>query len=195
MNENALNNDTEWRFNLYAQRRLSFLNFKEKNIFFALLNRFIIRFFGITRKLRDRIKTTDQKEKKNFKRCIKVVAVSHTFLLYKVSECIHYIFHSISTVNFEKKEKSSTNRNQNFAWINETFKLHLWLFPVTGGTTGKMTGTGHRKSGTPNPMTAAGKQEHALVAQTIEEMITPRLMAEVGVLEKKFHLKPTLLYI
>lgn len=38
---------------------------------------------------------------------------------------------------------------------------------------------GMRKSGTPNPMTAAGKQEHAIVAQTIEEIIGPRLTAEV----------------
>lgn len=45
-----------------------------------------------------------------------------------------------------------------------------------------MAGGGHRKTGTPNPMTAAGKVEHALVAQTIEEMVTPRLMAEVVVL-------------
>ena len=41
-------------------------------------------------------------------------------------------------------------------------------------------GTGHRKAGTPNPMTAAGKVEHSLVCQTIEEMIGPRLTAEVG---------------
>ena len=39
--------------------------------------------------------------------------------------------------------------------------------------------TGHRKAGTPNPMTAAGKVEHSLVCQTIEEMIGPRLTAEV----------------
>ncbi|OWF37572.1 Dynein heavy chain 5, axonemal [Mizuhopecten yessoensis] len=32
-----------------------------------------------------------------------------------------------------------------------------------------------RKTGTPNPMTAAGKLEHALVAQTILEVISPRL--------------------
>lgn len=38
---------------------------------------------------------------------------------------------------------------------------------------------GMRKSGTPNPMTAAGKQEHAIVAQTIEDIIGPRLTAEV----------------
>ena len=40
---------------------------------------------------------------------------------------------------------------------------------------------GHRKAGTPNPMTAAGKVEHSLVAQTIEEMIGPRLTTEVCV--------------
>ena len=39
-----------------------------------------------------------------------------------------------------------------------------------------------RKAGTPNPMTGAGKVEHSLVAQTIEEMIGPRLTAEVCVL-------------
>lgn len=38
-----------------------------------------------------------------------------------------------------------------------------------------------RKAGTPNPMTGAGKVEHSLVAQTIEEMIGPRLTAEVSV--------------
>ena len=38
-----------------------------------------------------------------------------------------------------------------------------------------------RKAGTPNPMTGAGKVEHSLVAQTIEEMIGPRLTAEVCV--------------
>ena len=38
---------------------------------------------------------------------------------------------------------------------------------------------GIRKAGTPNPMTAAGKQEHAIVAQTIEEIIGPRLTGEV----------------
>ena len=38
---------------------------------------------------------------------------------------------------------------------------------------------GHRKAGTPNPMTAASKVEHSLVAQTVEEMIGPRLTAEV----------------
>ncbi|XP_025098007.1 LOW QUALITY PROTEIN: dynein gamma chain, flagellar outer arm-like [Pomacea canaliculata] len=35
-----------------------------------------------------------------------------------------------------------------------------------------------RKGGTPNPMTAAGKLEHAIVFQTIEEMISPRLSGE-----------------
>ncbi|KAK3577475.1 hypothetical protein CHS0354_032326 [Potamilus streckersoni] len=39
-------------------------------------------------------------------------------------------------------------------------------------------GTGHRKAGTPNPMTTAGKMEHALVCQTIEEIIGPRLTSE-----------------
>lgn len=37
-----------------------------------------------------------------------------------------------------------------------------------------------RKGGTPNPMTAAGKLEHAIVFQTIEEMISPRLSGEVS---------------
>ncbi|WAR07684.1 DYHG-like protein [Mya arenaria] len=54
---------------------------------------------------------------------------------------------------------------------------------------------GHRKTGTPNPMTAAGKLEHALVAQTIEEMISPRLMGEAmpifkALLKDCFHSLP-----
>jgi hypothetical protein len=39
---------------------------------------------------------------------------------------------------------------------------------------------GMRKSGTPNPMTAQSKLEHAIVAQTLEEVIGPRLTTEVG---------------
>ncbi|XP_060567478.1 dynein axonemal heavy chain 5-like [Ruditapes philippinarum] len=42
----------------------------------------------------------------------------------------------------------------------------------------KMAAGAHRKTGTPNPMTAAGKVEHALVAQTIEEIMAPRLTGE-----------------
>jgi len=57
--------------------------------------------------------------------------------------------------------------------------LTLLWFPVTQGNMKIGATAGHRKTGTPNPMTAAGKMEHALVAQTIEEMIAPRLEAEV----------------
>ena len=43
------------------------------------------------------------------------------------------------------------------------------------------TGAGgmNRKSGTPNPLTMAGKLEHALVAQTIKEIIGPRFTDQV----------------
>lgn len=42
------------------------------------------------------------------------------------------------------------------------------------------TGAGmSRKSGTPNPLTMAGKLEHALVAQTIKEIIGPRFTDQV----------------
>ncbi|XP_053397319.1 dynein axonemal heavy chain 5-like isoform X6 [Mercenaria mercenaria] len=48
---------------------------------------------------------------------------------------------------------------------------------VTQGNV-KMAAGAHRKTGTPNPMTAAGKVEHAIVAQTIEEIMAPRLTGE-----------------
>ncbi|KAL4232681.1 hypothetical protein ACF0H5_007369 [Mactra antiquata] len=48
---------------------------------------------------------------------------------------------------------------------------------VTQGNV-KIAAGAHRKTGTPNPMTAAGKVEHALVAQTIEEIMSPRLTGE-----------------
>ncbi|GFN75495.1 dynein beta chain, ciliary [Plakobranchus ocellatus] len=35
-----------------------------------------------------------------------------------------------------------------------------------------------RKPGTPNPLTAQGKQEHAMICETIDEVISPRLTAE-----------------
>lgn len=42
------------------------------------------------------------------------------------------------------------------------------------------TGIGvNRKSGTPNPLTVAGKLEHALVAQTIKEIVGPRFTDQV----------------
>lgn len=53
----------------------------------------------------------------------------------------------------------------------------LLTVTVTQGNV-KAAGT-HRKAGTPNPLTAAGKLEHALVAQTIEEIMAPRLTGEV----------------
>ena len=56
----------------------------------------------------------------------------------------------------------------------------LYLFVYLVASSNVKLG-GHRKGGTPNPMTAAGKVEHALVAQTIEEMIGPRLTAEVSI--------------
>ena len=40
---------------------------------------------------------------------------------------------------------------------------------------------GDRKSGTPTSMTTGGKQDHAIVAQTLEEIIAPGLSAEVGI--------------
>lgn len=62
------------------------------------------------------------------------------------------------------------------------------LFSVAAPSSIKMGGTtltaGTRKMGTPNPMTLAAKMEHALVCQTIKEVICPRMTEEVGVTKK-----------
>jgi hypothetical protein len=59
-----------------------------------------------------------------------------------------------------------------------TADCYSFCVTVTQGNV-KMAAGAHRKTGTPNPMTAAGKVEHALVAQTIEEIMAPRLTGEV----------------
>jgi hypothetical protein len=57
--------------------------------------------------------------------------------------------------------------------------LH-WNFPVATSGMKMSTGIGgNRKSGTPNPLTVAGKLEHALVAQTIKEIVGPRFTDQV----------------
>ncbi|XP_076466964.1 uncharacterized protein LOC143298129 [Babylonia areolata] len=74
----------------------------------------------------------------------------------------------------EKDKREETSRSESANSEAPTTRLM-----THGGSLVKMPGSlGMRKSGTPNPMTAAGKQEHAIVAQTIEDIIGPRLTGE-----------------
>lgn len=77
-----------------------------------------------------------------------------------------------------------------FHWFRNFFDVCIycvyWTFPIgflpVASSGIKMTtGAGgmNRKSGTPNPLTMAGKLEHALVAQTIKEIIGPRFTDQV----------------
>lgn len=74
----------------------------------------------------------------------------------------------------EKREETSRSESANSEAPTTRLMSH-------GGSMGgvKLPGQmGMRKSSTPNPMTAGGKQEHAIVAQTIEDIIGPRLTGE-----------------
>ncbi|XP_070190368.1 uncharacterized protein [Littorina saxatilis] len=72
----------------------------------------------------------------------------------------------------DKREETSRSESANSEAPTTRLMTH-------GASTVKLPGSmGMRKSGTPNPMTGAGKQEHAIVAQTIEEIIGPRLTGE-----------------
>ncbi|KAK6187606.1 hypothetical protein SNE40_005595 [Patella caerulea] len=80
----------------------------------------------------------------------------------------------------DKIERRDEFRSDSVA-SEATVKLNMPL--QTGGPSGmnsmvKLPGQGQRKTGTPNPMTAAGKLEHSLVCQTIEEMLSPRMAAQ-----------------
>ncbi|XP_055954873.1 dynein axonemal heavy chain 8-like [Patella vulgata] len=80
----------------------------------------------------------------------------------------------------DKTERRDEFRSDSVA-SEATVKLNM---PIqTGGPSGmnsmvKLPGQSQRKTGTPNPMTAAGKLEHSLVCQTIEEMLSPRMAAQ-----------------
>lgn len=78
-------------------------------------------------------------------------------------------------------------------------KYSIAFFPTVASSGIKMTtGAGmSRKTGTPNPLTMAGKLEHALVAQTIKEIIGPRFTDQVsphslGVKKKRCYTSPFL---
>ncbi|XP_067674368.1 uncharacterized protein [Haliotis asinina] len=79
----------------------------------------------------------------------------------------------------DKKDETSRSESQ----ASEATTIRPLLMAPTNmnvsPSTAKMGGgLGQRKGGTPNPMTSAGKQEHSMVCQTLEEIIGPRLTAE-----------------
>lgn len=83
--------------------------------------------------------------------------------------------------------------------IVRILKHSIAFFPTVASSGIKMTtGAGmSRKTGTPNPLTMAGKLEHALVAQTIKEIIGPRFTDQVsphslGVKKKRCYTSPFL---
>ena len=52
---------------------------------------------------------------------------------------------------------------------------------VQGSHRGAGFGAGTKKASTPNPMSGAAKQEHAMVAGCLIEVVSPRMAAEVRV--------------
>ncbi|ESO89151.1 hypothetical protein LOTGIDRAFT_229063 [Lottia gigantea] len=79
-----------------------------------------------------------------------------------------------------EKDKREESRSESVA-SEATVKLNMPLQssgPSGMGSLAKLPGQAQtRKAGTPNPMTAAGKLDHSVVCNTIEEVLGPRMTA------------------